>query len=473
MKLSLLSLLLTLTLFSCKNDEPKADLNYAYLGGEIINPNNNYVVISKAEVVLDTVLLDSRNRFLYKIENLKEGFYTFHHGGEIQMVLLEPTDSIIFRLNTLEFDESLVFTGEGDKKNNYLINEYLENEIQEKKIFKFCQLNPDIYEKRVDSIKALKLKHLNDFKAKHQTSTLFNNIALANINYNYYSSKEVYPFVHYGNNKGDILKSIPAKFYSYRKEINYNDDTFKDYHYYSLFLRHSINNLALINHTEHSDTELFNRTDLCFNLDRLKLIDSLVKNNTIKDNLLSHFTMNYLSRSTDVSNNTKILNIYLSKAKDEKAKATITRFAESLNKLNDNAQFPEIKLVDYTGKTTGINTLIKAPTVICFWSQTFYQHFKESHYKIEELKLKYPSVTFISINVDDYGIENSKKTMLENKFKLTNEFMFNNPSESIKTLAIEPITKTILVDKNQKIVNSNTNIFSHGFEQQLLGLINR
>jgi hypothetical protein len=473
MKLFLLSILLTLTLFSCKKDEPKKAINYAYLGGEIINPNNNYVVISKSDKVLDTIQLDSRNRFLYKIENLKEGLYTFHHGGEIQMVLLEPTDSIIFRLNTLEFDESLVFTGEGDKKNNYLINEFLENETQEKKIFKLCQLNPNVYEKRVDSIKALKLTNFKDFKSKHETSKLFNDIALANINYNYYSSKEVYPFVHYGNDKGDILKSIPIGFYNYRKDINYNDDSFKDYHYYSSFLRHSINNLALKNHITHNKSELFNRADICYNLDRLDLIDSLVENKTIKDDLLSHFTMNFLSKSTDAANNTKMLNSYLSKAKDENGKVTMTRFAESLNKLNDNAQFPDINLTDYNGSEININTLIKTPTVVCFWSQTFYEHFRGSHSKIKELKLKYPEVAFIVINIDDYGLETPKKSMVENKFKFTNEYLFKNPSESIKTLAIQPITKAIIVDKNQRIVNSNTNIFSQNFEQQLLGLINR
>ena len=166
MKLHFLSLLVILTLFNCKEDGKNSENNYAYIGGEIMNPNSDYVVLLKADVVIDTVKLDNRNRFLYKINNLKEGFYTFYHGGEVQMILLEPKDSLLFRLNTLEFDESLVFTGIGDKKNNYLMNEFLENEIQEKKIFKFCQLKPHVYEKRIDSLKAFKLDKLNTFEAK-------------------------------------------------------------------------------------------------------------------------------------------------------------------------------------------------------------------------------------------------------------------------------------------------------------------
>ena len=103
MKLHFLSLLVILTLFNCEKDGNNAEDNYAYFGGEIMNPNSDFVVILKSDVVVDTIKLDKRNRFLYKINNLKAGLYTFYHGGEVQMVLLEPKDSLLFRLNTLEF----------------------------------------------------------------------------------------------------------------------------------------------------------------------------------------------------------------------------------------------------------------------------------------------------------------------------------------------------------------------------------
>ena len=120
-----ITIIVTLMLFSCKKDNKEVAANYAYFGGEIINPYNNYIVLSKGDVVIDTIQLNAKNRFLYKIENLDPGLYTYHHGGEIQMVLLEPQDSLLLRLNTLEFDESLVYSGFGDKKNNYLIEEFL------------------------------------------------------------------------------------------------------------------------------------------------------------------------------------------------------------------------------------------------------------------------------------------------------------------------------------------------------------
>jgi hypothetical protein len=473
MKLHFLSLLIISTLFNCKNDGNNSEGNYAYLGGEIINPNSDFVVLSKSDVVIDTIELDSKNKFLYKIENLESGIYTFYHGGEIQIVLLEPKDSLLFRLNTLEFDESLIFTGNGDKKNNYLINAFLENEIQENKIFKYCQLNPDAYQRRIDSLKTLKLNKLKAFKTKYTPSSLFDKIAHANIDYSYYSSKEVYPFVHYGNNKGAILKSLPKDFYSYRKNINYNDNFLKEHYPYNSFLKYSLNNLALENHTTHSNNDVFKRSSLCYNLDRLKLIDSLINNETIKNKLLYYFTANYLLKSTNTEKNDALVNAYLSKSSDKTDKNEIKRFAASLNNLKEGGTLPSIKIVNYNNTEFDINSLIETPTVICFWSNTFYNHFKESHYKLNELKVKYPEVKFIVINVDNYGLDKPKASLKENNFKLKDEYQFKNPKESLETLAIHPMTKTIVLDKYQKIVYSNANIFSMNFEEQLLGAINR
>ncbi|MFD0988808.1 TlpA family protein disulfide reductase [Mariniflexile jejuense] len=474
MKLYFLSLLLLLTLFNCKNDGNNAADNYAYFGGEIINPNSDYVVLSKSDVVIDSIKLDAKNRFLYKVNDLDAGLYTFYHGGEIQMVLLEPKDSIIFRLNTLEFDESLVFTGEGDKKNNYLINEFLENEIQEKKVFKFCQLKPHVYQNRIDSLKAFKLEKLNAFKTKYPTSELFNRIAKANIDFSYYSSKEVYPFVHFDENKEAILKSLPNNFYNYRSSIDYNDAFFKDHYHYSSFLRYTINNLALKDHLKHStDNEVFKRSSLCYNMDKLKITDSLVKDGVVKNDLLQYFTINYLSKNKDVENNDVILNAFLSKSTDQKNNTLVKHYVASLNNLKEGASFPSVKLVDYNNNEVEINSLITTPTVVCFWSNTFYNHFKESHYKLNELKTKYPEVKFIVINIDNYGIEKPKHALKENRFKFKDEYQFKTPEASIEALAIQPMTKTIVVDKHQKIVYNNTNIFSINFEEQLLGAINR
>uniref|UniRef100_UPI00262FA272 TlpA family protein disulfide reductase n=1 Tax=uncultured Algibacter sp. TaxID=298659 RepID=UPI00262FA272 len=420
-----------------------------------------------------TVRLDGKNRFLYKIDTLKEGIYTFRHGGEYQLILLEPEDSLLFRLNTLDFDESLVYSGKGAKKNNYFINEFNENEEEEKYIIKLSQLDGAVFQKRVDSIKASKIKALEHFKTKYNPSPLFLKIAKANIDYSYYSSKEVYPFVHFGKNKAAILKSLPNDFYDYRKDINYNDTFLSRHHNYNKFLRYSLSNLTLKTHDIHDNNACFDRKSLCYNLDRLKLIDSLILNPTTKDELLYHFTMRYLSKSKNVEHNDALLKSYLDKSKSEKGKKMMVSYTTSFNSLKEGSKMPNIDIINYNKEELKIGSQINSPTVLSFWSHTYYEHFKESHYKLIELKKKYPEVKFISINIDDYDLDKSNKLLQDNGFDRINEFKFKNPEKSSNLLAIYPMTKTILVDKNKNIIDSNTNIFSIHFEEQLLGLINK
>ena len=462
-------IVIALVIFSCKKDKD----NFAFIGGEITNPYTDFVVISKADSVLDTISLDKNNRFIYKIDNLISGIYTFKHGREVQMVLLEPNDSIMFRLNTLDFDESLVFTGIGDKKNNYLINGFLQNEIEQKRIFKFCQSSPKKYQKQIDSLKAEKDLKLKTFTDKYNPSDLFIKIAKANIDYNYYASKEIYPFIHYGDNKREILNALPKDFYDYRKDIDYNNDYNRDFFNYNSFLRSTFNNIALKNHLERSESDEFNINDLDYNLEILHVVDSVISNPTIKNELLFYYTINYLTRNNNPDGNDNIIESYLSKSTDTENKKDISAIAESINNLKTGNDFPNIELVDFKNNNILIGSLINKPTVIYFWSHKFNNHFKESHHKTNELSVKYPEVSFISINVDDSGTDFCKSSMDENKFSCENEFQFKNPKKTRLSLAIYPITKTIILDSNNKIVNSNTNLFSTNFEEQLLGLINK
>lgn len=473
MKIFITIITSSLLLFGCKIDYNQTEKNMAYLGGEIINPNTNFIVLSKSKSVIDTIKLDGRNRFMYKLNKLETGIYTFKHGGESQMVLLEPNDSILFRLNTLDFDESLVFTGFGARKNNFLINDFLENEKIEKKVYKYCQLTLDKYEAKIDSLNHVKTKKLNAFKNKYSTSDLFNKIAESNNQYNHYFFKEIYPLFQRHDSKYDILKQLPKDFYSYRGHINYNDTLLKESHTYKSFLRSTCNNLALQKHFNHSDNQTFKRSSLCYNMDKLNIIDSLVKNTLLKNTLLRKQTIHFLARNKDFKHNISMLNLYLSKSNNENDKKLVTTFYNAITKLKKGATLPNIELIDYENAEHNINNIIKTSTIVTFWSHDYYKHFKESHYKLKQLKEKYPSVNFVVINLDNYGADKSKKTLKNNRFPRKNEYYFKHPEKAIETLAIHPITKTIIVDENKNIVNTYTSIFSKNFEQQVVGLLNR
>jgi hypothetical protein len=116
-----------------KNENSKT-----FFGGKIINPKTKFVVLYSNDKIIDTLLLNDRNKFLATYDNLDEGLYYIEHGNENQYVYLEPNDSLMLRLNTWDFDESLVFAGKGAERNNILIDIFLEGENE---INLFYQLN--------------------------------------------------------------------------------------------------------------------------------------------------------------------------------------------------------------------------------------------------------------------------------------------------------------------------------------------
>ncbi|HSQ45423.1 MAG TPA: hypothetical protein VLM44_00745, partial [Lutibacter sp.] len=134
-----------------------------YFGGQIINPKTNFVLLLKDEKVLDTLLLDENNSFLTEIPSLQEGLYAFKHGTEFQYMYLEPADSILVRLNTWDFDQSLVFSGKGSAKNEFLINLYLQNEKEERMMYRNFNLNEKDFQAKIDSISKERFAIYNDF----------------------------------------------------------------------------------------------------------------------------------------------------------------------------------------------------------------------------------------------------------------------------------------------------------------------
>ncbi|WP_227658724.1 hypothetical protein [Flavobacterium haoranii] len=109
----------------------------AYFGGEIINPQSKEILFLKNGVVIDTIKLDENNRFLHKFDSLAPGLYTFQHAPEYQYIFFDKNDSIMIRLNTNDFDNSLAFCGRGDEKNNFLIDQFLKNEKEKINFLKY------------------------------------------------------------------------------------------------------------------------------------------------------------------------------------------------------------------------------------------------------------------------------------------------------------------------------------------------
>jgi len=465
MKQLIIVALIGIALLGCNKEN--SNCGFAYLGGEIINPNNDHIVLYDSSRPVDTIYLDENNRFYYKFENLTPGLFSFVHGGEYQVVLLEPNDSVMIRLNTLDFDESLVFTGRGAKKNNFLIELFVKLETEDKNMYKIGEFEPHTFQKTVDSISNVHYQSYDQFLEKNPGSELFSKMALASIDYSNYARKELFPFRYY--NKKEIKNRIglPKDFYAYRSKIKYNDSDLKEFYPYYNFMFSHIDNLALDSYFSNSTDTIFNRSDIQYNLTKLDIIDSLIKDDFIKNNLLKYNTRNYLTYNISYKEGEKMYDSFMSKCNSEEDKEYIKEFNVVLKKLQPGNPMPDIEVVDKANHVHNINDLINKPTVIYFWSKAIKSHFINSHSKVDEFKAIYPDINFISINID---IQNKKvwhQLLEQSKFDTTNEYRFKYPTTAKKALAVNYINKVMIIGVDGQIIDPNAKMFDWEFSKVL------
>jgi len=460
MKFYFYTLLSALCFISCENSNSTQG-DYAFFGGEIINPSNNYITFNNTVGNRDTIYLDKNNRFLHKVDSLKPGLHSFTHGGEYQTILIEPNDSLFFRLNTNDFDESLVYTGIGSKKNNYFIKSFLDDEIENKKFSKTSHLEPEDFVEHMEKLRKQKLAHLDEFLVNKPSSNLFKSIAESTINYNHYVYHEMFPFGYYGNNKLIHFKDLPEGFYDYRNDVNLNDESLSEVYAYNRFLFWYFNNMALKQYYKDGNHEAFDRMALDYNLEKLKLIDSTILSKKIKNYLLKHTIRDFVLNSNDRDATIAAIEDYLKRSTDPEDKNYLKELVNTSNKLKPGNILPDASLIDFNGETIKLSSIIDSPTVIYCWSTNFKMHSRNSHYKINELKAKFPNVNFIAINFNDSDLHYWKKTVRSLKFAIKNEYKFSNPSEAMDKYVITFNHKVFVIDENMEIVNSNLGLFNN------------
>jgi len=440
------------------------EMKPVFVGGDIINPSNNYVVLYDTQNNTDTIYLNDDNRFFHHFTNFKPGIHSFVHGGKYQSILLEENDSIMMHINTHDFDESIVYNGIGAKKNNYLINLLLKLEKEDRKTNAFYAKSPEEFHQNIEAFISKNNNDLELFMKKNPNSELFKKVALSSIKYHYFTRKELYPFRHFGVNNFNNFKELPSDFYDFRKEIIYNDIDLKDFYPYYNFLFPHINNLALEQLTTANPEFTLEDHQLDYTTRKLELIDSLVTNTMIKNNLLKYTTRNFISNSNSIDQSYILYQSFLDKSTNEKDKKYIKDLFKNAQGLQPGYPLPAIEVINHTNETLNINTIFDKTTVIYFWDNASRYHFENSHIKVKTLQEKFPYIDFVAININSMHDYVWKNMIFGNQFKINNEYRFADPSYAKKRLAINYIKKVLIVDSKGIILNATADLFDPEFE---------
>ena len=452
-----------LSLFSsCKNDFKGNDY-IAYFGGEIVNPNSQYVYFCKDNEVIDTLKLDKKNRFFIQFDSLAPGLYTFKHEPEYQYVYFDKNDSIMVRVNSKDFDASLVFCGRGDQKNNFLIELYLNNEKDKNSMFPVFDYDITRFQKNIDSSYRVAQKFYTTKKEEIKWNDDFDKFAKSSVDLPHYSKKELYPIIHKMRTGEDVYEKIPKNFYDYRKAIDCNNVALSTYSPFVNYLSHMLNNMSTINYHNH-----FSEVDLALktNINKMNIADTLIKNEKIKNTILNTIAFQYLLEDQNIVNNNLFIDTYYKYSTDKTYKNEILKIGNAIQLLKPNYDLPIVELTDANENKILSDKLISKNTVIFFWTGTAITHFETVHKKVLAFKRKYPKYQFIAINLND--TQEEWKDMLSNyNFSGITELRCAN-FEDLKTKwAINKINRTIILDDNGRIKNAFTNIFDVNFEDNL------
>ncbi|RZJ32067.1 MAG: hypothetical protein EOO48_00110 [Flavobacterium sp.] len=461
--LSCLSAILALVCTSCGKEFKASDYT-AYFGGEVTNPSSRYVLLYKNDDIVDTLMLDNNNRFFKKFDSLAPGMYNFRHEPEYQYVYFDKNDSLMVAINALDFDESIVFSGRGDQKNNYLMEVYLANEHDRDNMFRVFDYDVAKFNKLIDSTYLHNLRKYSEKKTEMQWSAGFDVFARAAIDFPYYSKKEVYPLVHKMRTGEDIVAKLPKTYYEYRKKIDYNNLQLSNYSPYVKYLTHMLSNVASTNNDNHhlSEPEL----SLTTNTRKLDIADTLIHNEKIKNTILNNIAFTYLLEDQNMVNNQKFLATYHKYSTDKSQKNEITKIGKAIQLLHTGNQLPEVELIDTSGTNINSSQVVTQKAVVFFWSEKALTHLVETHKKVLELKRHFPNYEFIAINLDDNQAK-WKSLLAQYKFDGIKEYRAANFEDLKAKWAITKIHRTIVVDNGGKIKNAFTSLFDSEFDENL------
>jgi hypothetical protein len=459
----LLLLTLIIALIGCK----KQPTNSTFFTGFFPNSKDSLVILYANDIPIDTTFLNKSKVFTFSL-NIKESrLYNFKIGGKYQYVYLEPLDSLVVYANTLRFEESISFSGKGSTINNFLLSQLNCIDSQSDILKKYHSLPLIKYREKIDSILMIKEGEFNHFiKNNPYLTKKAQNIAWVSCVFPIYKEFEIYPFIYHDKNEIIINHLLPSDFYNYRKQINYND-TFLEYYrpYYSYIVMY-VNNLAFTKYTHNNSTLVDVNRELGFHLEKIKIIDSLFDKGSLRDNLYRNAAYAYIFNIQEHAQYQDYFDKFAKYNKDNEHKAELDKVFKNVIALQAGQTPPDFDLIDTKGTLTKFSEIQKPEvTIYYFWSVNQRELSNLIFNRITQLKSLFPNVKFVGIDIGQDKTQWHKKI---SESQWTDQYHSINFMDLSQKFLINNINKSVIIDKNGRIISAFEDIFSPNLEKILL-----
>ena len=394
-----------------------------FFGGKILNKSADKIILNKDDDILNESSIDENGFFQMKLDSISSGLYNFFLQPEFQYVILEKNDSIYIRLNSLDFDESLVFMGNGASKNNFLMDVFLNFEKNEDILNKSFNESFEEYLKEVDSFLVVQRKKFIEFKSKVKISSFAENMINNALLYPY--MEKVQSFILRRNISEKLWDNI-----KYYYNINFNDNSLAFFKPYIDFIYLYTFNITRIKNKE------IDKID--FQIDRLNTANDLISDNEIKSKLFRFLAFEVLLKNKHIYEKSKFINEFIKISNFESINNEVDELYKNQKRLKPGNIFPQVYFVNQNGSILDITTDNKTKKVLFFWSYDQNSHLNAIHQKIFKLKTTFFNHKFYSININE-----SQSKWLDN--------IISKDVINVRSINFEEMSKKLIIDNLNKI----------------------
>lgn len=460
MKKGLIFLLFYLLLLGCQPREKER--SGIFLGGQIVNPSSRDVTLYQGSQEIDTISLDENLRFERKYDSLPNGIYKLEHIPEYQTLLLEEKDSLWVRINAADFDESIVFSGVGASKNNFLIELFLKQENENAFLSSKYSSDKETFKQIIDSLLLQKKGLWIQMDSVNNLSPIAQKVTQAAYIYPYANIRERYALLRGSqwNQKEDSL------FFDYRKFLNFGDNDLAFFDPYVNYIINFISQKALNMGESYFKVKQTTR----FNIRRLEVLDKEISGKLLRNNLARAIAFEEILTFENHREHELFLQYYATINTSPSYLAEVLGLHNDINKMEPNKPLPKIQLQTVERNTIESEILSDGtPKVLYFWSQTQMNQYRSTLDRVERLQEKYPNIRFIGICIQPF---NTLVDQIQEMMNLNPEdqFALIDFEKASKAWVLTLLNKSIILNSKGLIVEGFGNFYDMEFEKVLEGL---
>jgi len=416
--------------------EQEATIDYAIFSGKIENSDGDKLTVRGGD--FKQVIAIAEDGTFSDTLKIESGYYRFSH-VEGSDIYLAPGYNLTLSLNTEEFDESIKYTGEGAKVNNYMASKLLKEEEIIPDYKAWYSKEESEYVAQADELKSAQMQMLEDLK---EIDPSFYDLEQRNIRFNYLTSLTNFEGTH-SYFTGDNEFKASERLLDPLDEIDY--DNGEDYQKFSSYR----NIVASKFIDEYSITN--NPDTISYTFKRIKAL----KNENIRNGLVQilryRMSPSFEALSTLYDGIMEITT-------DEDYKKEITEKYNKVKELVMGKPSPKFNYVNNAGGKVSMDDLKGKFVYIDIWATWCGPCIREIPY-LKEVEAAYEesNIQFVSVSIDTKKNFDKWKKMIVDKDLGGLQLYADGDWESsiITDYAIEGIPRFILIDPEGNIVSAD------------------